>query len=45
MDQIIAAGGITVTMEAVLLNHPVIKKDEPSFPTGCNPGSGGSSSD
>jgi len=32
MDQIIAADGLTVTMEA-MLNHPVLKKDELSIPT------------
>jgi hypothetical protein len=33
MEQIIASNGLTVTMEA-MLNHPVLKKDEISFPTG-----------
>ena len=36
MDRIIAAGGLTVTMEA-MLNHPVLKKDEISFTTGHEP--------
>jgi hypothetical protein len=36
MDQIIAAGGLTVTMEA-MLNHPVLKKDEISVPTNLKP--------
>jgi len=36
VDQIIAADGLTVTMEA-MLNHPVLKKDEISFPTGFKP--------
>jgi len=32
MDQMIAADGLTVTMEA-MLNHPVLKKDEVSLTT------------
>jgi hypothetical protein len=36
MDRIIAAGGLAVTMEA-MLNHPVVKKDEISFTTGFQP--------
>ena len=36
MDRIIAADGLTVTMEA-MLNHPVLKKDELSFTTGHEP--------
>jgi len=36
MDQIIAAGGLTVAMEA-MLNHPVLKKDELSIPTMYEP--------
>ena len=36
MDRIIAAGGLTVTIEA-MLNHPVLKKDELSFPADCEP--------
>jgi hypothetical protein len=36
MDEIIATDGLTVTMEA-MLNHPVLKKDEISFPTGYEP--------
>jgi len=38
MDQVIAADGLTVTMEA-MLNHPVLKKDEISFTTGHEPDS------
>jgi len=36
VDQIIADGGLTVAMEA-MLNHPVLKKDELSIPTGYEP--------
>ena len=36
MDRIIAADGLTVTMEA-MLNHPVLKKDEIFLPTGHEP--------
>jgi len=36
IDQIIAADGLTVTMEA-MLNHPVLKKDELSLPTKLKP--------
>jgi hypothetical protein len=36
MDRIIAADGLTVTMEA-MLNHPVLKKDELSVPTKVAP--------
>ena len=36
MDRIIAAGGLTVAMEA-MLNHPVLKKDEISVPTKVEP--------
>jgi len=36
MDQVIAAGGLTVTMEA-MLNHPVLKKDEISHTTKVEP--------
>ena len=38
MDRIIAAGGLTVAMEA-MLNHPVLKKGEISFPTSYEPDS------
>ena len=38
MDRIIAADGLTVTMEA-MLNHPVLKKDEISIPTLYEPDS------
>jgi len=38
MDRIIAAGGLTVAMEA-MLNHPVLKKDEISIPTLYEPDS------
>ena len=36
MDRIIAAGGLAVTMEA-MLNHPVLKKDELSDPIKFQP--------
>ena len=36
MDQIIAAGGLSVLMEA-MLNHPVLKNDEISIPTAFKP--------
>ena len=36
MDRIIAAGGLTVAMEA-MLNHPVLKKDEISVATSYEP--------
>ena len=36
MDQMIAADGLTVTMEA-MLNHPVLKKDEISHTTKVEP--------
>jgi len=36
MDQIIAADGLTVMMEA-MLNHPVLKKDELSLPIEVEP--------
>jgi len=38
MDQINAANGLTVTMEA-MLNHPVLKKDEVSHLVRCRHGS------